>query len=68
MQEGNLHVSAVERRYANGECATKKPENAHGMNRRGFLKAGVAASLNLAGMHRLLYAQTPSAEDVFLNQ
>lgn len=36
----------------------KKPESSHGMSRRGFLKAGVAASLSLAGIHRLLYAQT----------
>jgi predicted aldo/keto reductase-like oxidoreductase len=43
----------------------KKPENSHGVNRRTFLKAGVAASLSLAGMHRLLYAQTVPPAPVY---
>jgi predicted aldo/keto reductase-like oxidoreductase len=43
----------------------KKPENSHGVNRRTFLKAGVAASLSLAGMHRLLWAQTVPPAPVY---
>ncbi|MGD0660622.1 MAG: twin-arginine translocation signal domain-containing protein [Syntrophorhabdales bacterium] len=43
----------------------KKPEDVHSMNRRDFLKAGMAgaaaASIGLSGMGSLLYAQVPTA-------
>ena len=43
----------------------KKPEDVHSMNRRDFLKAGMAgaaaASIGLSGMGSLLYAQAPTA-------
>ena len=43
----------------------KEPDDSLGINRRAFLKAGVAASFSLAGMHRLLHAQTVPTTPIY---